>query len=380
MQLIIAVIPDYRAIAARVFNPEFMKIPDSASQEIVATLLRNGIEAIYFTDDVLAETRNYEFTFVYPNDHPGWGCVMPLANCLAARMQRFSTLLNRSFTPEMFTEELQNGWCRERYRFPEGVDIGPRTPGEIYTFPTILLNNKIIKSDPQAKILLIGNSFIQTPQKDSSLASALARISGYSVHEFRMDGNGPAAIIPMRLLLEHERYLKGKVVCLFPFSSSMFESFQFVDIAEYDRNMTLLSGMRLVRTFLPPTPDYVDLDKLQIPEGKKNIWKIFRQKFNGETEVVVSEENTKKEVFQVNVNQKIVTGTMLKITYIVSPQQRGQLYINDVLVPLMPTQYILEWKTAVAPLAADARSISIKLSGAQKDTLIAWKKIELYAP
>ncbi len=160
----------------------------------------------------------------------------------------------------------------------------------------------------------------------------------------------------------------------------MFESFQFVDIAEYDRNMTLLSGMRLVRTFLPPTPDYVDLDKLQIPEGKKNIWKIFRQKFNGETEVVVSEENTKKEVFQVNVNQKIVTGTMLKITYIVSPQQRGQLYINDVLVPLMPTQYILEWKTAVAPLAADARSISIKLSGAQKDTLIAWKKIELYAP
>ena len=71
VQLIVSIVPYLYDIAARVINAQFRDVPDYQMAILVKQLSEAGIETLYASDEIIANSEKYPFAFFFPsNYHP----------------------------------------------------------------------------------------------------------------------------------------------------------------------------------------------------------------------------------------------------------------------------------------------------------------------
>ncbi len=251
-QLIIGIIPKLHAISARVINREFRDIPDFNSACLVRELLSNNLEAVYISDKLLADYHRYPFAFFYPdNDHPADTTQDILTDAFAQLLERYH--FPKTLAKERFSTDLvQHAYAKDkRYHFPADCDIAPYRAGETFLCRRVLYEGKEVFPDPRSPILVLGNSFIQTPVTNSpdSFSSLLASKICMRVATSRFSGaSGPMTNGINYFFANPEKTLQGKRVLLLILGARHFDNARFNNIREMDRQMTLLAGKSLAET------------------------------------------------------------------------------------------------------------------------------------
>ena len=215
-QLIVSIVPDAYAIAARVINSDFRNIPDYQTAILARQLTEANIETIYASDRIITHYNRHPWAFLFPKDiHPADLCQDILAEIAAERLQRYR--FPQPLDPEKISfSQHTNASERDIYRFPDNCDIADNLPGSRYTNRQVLYDGKRLDKDPNSPILVLGNSFIQTPvTPPDSYPALLAAKLLHGVEYYRVSGaHSPMTTIVQELFTNPERLLKGKKVVI----------------------------------------------------------------------------------------------------------------------------------------------------------------------
>lgn len=240
-QLIVGIVPDMHAIAARVINKQFRSVPDNSAW-LVQQLLNKNIEVVYISEQLLKEYNRYPFAFFYPHDtHPSDTTQDIITDIFSKLLNRydFRKNLDKNFfsielSPHVFNNK--KGYC-----FPKNCDIGSNKPDEYYLCRKVLYQNQDLRPDRQSPILVFGNSFIQTPTSlPDAFPSLLASKLHMGIDSFRI--NGSPMIHGIRLLfLNPEKYLSGKRVVVLILGIQHFFNTTFNNVRNMDEQMLQLS-------------------------------------------------------------------------------------------------------------------------------------------
>ena len=133
---------------------------------------------------------------------------------------------------------------KKRYRYPTGVDIGKNKPDTPILTKNIYYKNRVVSSNKKSQILIIGNSFIDTPmEKRKSYTSLLAKKILHLPQNYSVSAHGPATTIPLSLLKNRIKYLRGKKICILPLDVSRFYDY-WIDINDIDSMLTYISNKK----------------------------------------------------------------------------------------------------------------------------------------
>ena len=217
--MIAVVCPHYYDISARVMNPEFKSVPDYNAAYVVDLLLKNDVEALYFSDEILAQASEHGLLFMYPFDvHPASGVQQIAARKIVRYLKKaFPEVCKPTYRPEMFSQK------QTPYPLPEEKDLAGVDPGflkgwysperPVY-YTEYLLNGKTIKPVPDSPLLLYSNSFLNTPGMDYLLRT-LTYEMGTGWRRMWRPIKHPLTSMLLDLLNYPEKYLKGCKVCIY---------------------------------------------------------------------------------------------------------------------------------------------------------------------
>ena len=217
--LIAVVCPHYYDISARVMNPEFRTVPDYNSAYVVDLLLKNDVEALYFSDEIMEHAADPGLLFMYPFDvHPAAGVQQTAARKIVRYLKEaFPAVCKPTLQPEMFTVK------QIPYPLPEEKDLAGTDPGflkgwysperPVY-YPEYLLNGEAIKPVPDSSLMLYGNSFLGTPGREY-LLKALTYEMRTGWRRMWRPIKHPLTSMLLDLLNYPEKYLKGCKVCIY---------------------------------------------------------------------------------------------------------------------------------------------------------------------
>ncbi len=239
-------------ISARVINKDFRDVPDFRSAVVARQLLERGVETIYYSDELIKNYNRYPWAFFFPgNGHPSDTTQDVLADILAARLKRFN--FSKTLDPKKFSF-VQHGHVygnHKNYLWPENCDIGSNTAGTSYQCRRVLYDGKDIKYDPEAPVLILGNSFIQTPMDyPESLPTLLMSKILNNVSVFRINGYGVLTKMPSVVGHNPQHYLKNKKVVIMVLGIIHFPSnISITSLRKIDQNNAMLCGKKLVKKF-----------------------------------------------------------------------------------------------------------------------------------
>ncbi len=320
-QFIIAVTPNFYDIAARVINKDFRHIPDFQSAKIVRQLLERGVETIYYSDELIKNYNRYPWAFFFPgNEHPSDTTQDVLADVLAARLSRFN--FPQTLAPEKFSFSRESHFYGDAdgYQWRENCDIGNNIPGTSYKCRRVRYDGKDIKYDPDSPVLILGNSFIQTPMSyPESLPTLLISKLRHNVSVFRSDSFGPLVRIIPSIFKSPKHYLQNKKVVIMVLGTDHFYSgVDFVNIRELDAKMSMLNGKKLVKKFFVPSNilkkengNWISTGK----QGKIKLLDISSPVWDTDKELIVSlqtyhPDKFKRAFYKINRVDKIIPHNM----------------------------------------------------------------------
>lgn len=247
-QFMVCVIPNFFNIASRVINRDFRAVPDFVSAFVVRDFLQNGIETFYFADSIISNYNRYPWAYFYPyDDHPSDTTQDVLTDILSRRLGRYD--LPKVLDKNRFSEDQAAHVYGEspQYLFPFNCDIGKNTAGKSYKCRRILYDKKEIFPNPDSAVLLLGNSFLQTPMgAPDSVPSLLTQKLSAPVMSYRISGNAIADSGFTNIFHNPEFYLKNKKIIIFVMSVDYIYRVNFVNADHYDSMMKLLSEYGLV--------------------------------------------------------------------------------------------------------------------------------------
>lgn len=269
VQLIVSLVPDLYDISSRVINHQFRDIPDIQAATYVKQLSEIGIETIYASDSILQNFNKYPFAFFYPsNYHPSDTTQDVLSDLLAERLKRYD--IPRSLDSNLFSET-QSAHCykdEEKYLFPAGCDIGKNIAGTSYTCRKILYNGKNVSRSKESSVIVIGNSFIQTPVSPDSFPSLLSYKLCSGIDWYNINALGPFSDILIRLLANPDTYLKNKRVLIMHVGTTHLSRVNryeiMLDIIQLDREQTLLNKKKMQDHFF--LQSNVSVDRIVDPK------------------------------------------------------------------------------------------------------------------
>ena len=381
VQFIIQVIPSIYSVAARVFNPQYAKYIDYESAKVTKELLDNGIEAIYTTDAIVKRAKDYQFCFFYPdNGHPAYGCQDVITDLVLKHLERFD--LKPDLEKKYFSLKWGLGTYDIRYKYPENVDIGTNKANTPILTRHILYKNKFLKFSHNSEVLVIGNSYIQTPMKEGSYSSLLAMKTLYlpdncSIGNSDMGNYGPAYSIPIKLLKKKEQYLSGKKICILPISVEYLTNQKIVNLKDIDSLLKNLNNRREIykhriisqNVSLKPFNEYRRswwLEFMNINPDAKQLQFKTRNRIYNITSFDVPEKMQKKEV-------------VVLVKMIMFPKCNGQLIINGISNFLASRLKNSEWQVITRMLPANTKKVEIDFKGTNRDNVvIAIDKISVY--
>lgn len=222
--LIISLVPNLYAISSRVINKEFQEIPDLQTALYVKQLSEIGIEAIYASDEIIRNYSRYPFAFYYPsNAHPFDTTQDVISDILAERILDYGIM--PELDPSLFAEEMTTKISgSKRNSFPGGCDVGNNKEGDLYAARKILYNGKDISKNKESPLMIVGNSFIQTPvSPPESLPAILSYKTLSPVDWYCIAGYGPFTNYIVQLISRPDFFLKGKKVLIIQFGTIHLE-------------------------------------------------------------------------------------------------------------------------------------------------------------
>jgi hypothetical protein len=247
VDLKIQVIPDPYAVAARVLNPDYAKHIDVDSATLVKDLLSVGIDADYVTDTLVARARDYDLTFCFPEDrHPAHGCQDVLTDLSSEAVTEYQ--LDADLEKGRFT--IDHGVSYRPTLFPATSRVAVEYSGRPMLTDNYLYDGVVLATDRASPVMVIGNSYIQTPMNHrNSYASLLASKTLVRPYVFSYTSYGVATRLIPELLTHGERHLKGRRICILPISAQHLRTQPWVDLAELDGMLRLLSDREQVHQF-----------------------------------------------------------------------------------------------------------------------------------
>ena len=362
-QLVIAIIPNLYSIAARVINKEFRDIPDFVSAWLARELMANNIEALYVSDRLLNAYNRYSFAYFFPvNGHPSDTTQDVLTDILAETLERYhfpKTLGKERFSIVQATHAYGQS---KQYLFPENCDIWPNKVGSAYMCRKVLYDGQELFSDPQSPVLILGNSFIQTPMNyPDSLPTLLSFKTHMGMTVYRSGAHGPLTTIMNHIFSTPEKFIRGKrVVILAMGVDHFFASIRASNMREMDRQMSLLSekipaGILTVKGNTNDVPNRLRfLDKVRgitIPDTGKYL--IADQNLP---------DNTKDTVLMIPVCAGVGCEARLKVNDRIFALPESQHTFRNNIIVTVPKQQV---------------HLTIELEG-KPGTIVAFGDIQLY--
>ena len=252
VHLIVSLVPSMNVVSARVIVNEFKDVPDIQTATYVKQLSEIGVETIYASDQIIKNYNRYPFAFFIPeNSHPSDTAQDVLADILVDRLKRYD--IKPELNPTLFSEA-QFPHCykeTEAYWFPENCDIGDNQAGKSYTCRDVLYNGEKIKRAKESPVMVIGNSFIETPiSTPESLPALLSYKLCSPVDWYRISGYGPFSDILIQLLSNPDFYLKNKKVFIIQVGTMHITAVNrletMLDIAKLDSERVLLNNKKVM--------------------------------------------------------------------------------------------------------------------------------------
>ena len=227
IELMVVLIPDAYSFAGRVIFPSMRNIPDLAYYDAALKLLDNGIEPVMLYPQLLDRWREFELLFGYQNYdwHPHFGMAEIGGRVLADILHEHG--IDDPGAKKDFTE------TRLVCGYPEHV--GKAFGLDTFSMSAVSYRGKNILPDaPDSPVLILGNSFARAPQYRASIPCRMALHSGVVPDLLKCEGIGVATIIPKRLLLNGDRYLRNKKICFLVLHPSFIKNYPWADIQALD--------------------------------------------------------------------------------------------------------------------------------------------------
>ncbi len=211
IDLICVPIPYAADIAAGVMFPSVAKHYNINHLLFLAALRQRGIETIDLVPDLTDRFLDYKLMFYYHvfNWHPHEGCVDVATDLVAERLKRYGFKRDASMKFSKIYKQ-NTGWLSNKYTW-----FGPEDSN---AEPHILLNGEEFDPDDSgAQVMVLGNSFAETPGGGGSNAFAkfLAMKLGMPVSSLIGSSNSFLQSLPRQILWNEDKYLKDlKVVVM----------------------------------------------------------------------------------------------------------------------------------------------------------------------
>lgn len=243
---IFLLLPNFHSVSKRIVFPGMRNIPDVEYYDIAQKMLCQGIEPEIIYPQILDRWAEFDMLYCYTDDnsHPHFGLSEISARTLADLLHATGIEDNNSKTA--FKESKR--YC---FSYPDYIDVFFKT--EKYSFPLVLYKDKVPDLNaPESPILILGNSFAGFPRSGAAIGDRIALHSGIVPDLLRSDASGLATIIPKRLLLNSNRYLRGKKFC-FIVIYPLFIKYQWPDIEAMDKIYSMITDGYNKTTIYPET-------------------------------------------------------------------------------------------------------------------------------
>ncbi len=258
VNLIVSLVPTMNVISARVIVNEFKDIPDIQTATYVKQLSEIGVETIYASDQIIKNYNRYPFAFFIPeNSHPSDTTQDVVSDLLVERLKRYE--IASELDGALFSESKVFRPVKEKEVFPPDCDVGDNKALSPYMSREILYNGeKIQKNKDSSQIMVIGNSFIETPiSPPDSLPVLLSYKLCTPIDWYRIGGYGPFSDILIQLLSNPDFYLKNKKVLVFYVGTmhitAVNQSETMLDIAKLNSERVLLNNKKVMGHLLLPS-------------------------------------------------------------------------------------------------------------------------------
>ncbi len=389
VRFLVQIIPDYYDIAARVLNPEFADFPDVAAARVARQLLENGVEALYSSDWMVRKAHEHPLLFFYPtNAHPATGAQEILTDQMLRFLQESPIVLPPLGDGNVFSakEESCKDWGREAW--PQKADTGNNKGGEIYTGSFVYLNGRRILFDPKSPLLIIGNSYIQTPMNEGAYACYLARKLRHVPDHVRVSGMGPFLTIPKMIFANRQKYLAGKKLVIMPIGlNHLLLRNNFLNLQDLADLNTKLNGKPLSRSVPVPPGDPVPpevmkkaAESLEFPEAKIAAWEEFIAQNGGVPcrtapgRELVLYDNPRLERSAENRDKPFVVLVKVAAFY----EKNVALSVNGIRKFIPSVMEEPRWNFMVFELPAGTEKLRISLTCSDPDAVAAVQSIALH--
>ena len=380
VQLIVSLIPNLYVIASRVINKDFRTVLDIQTAIFVKQLSEVGIETIYPSDAIILNYNRYPFSFFFPDDtHPSDTVQCVITDILAERLTRYNLKAELDFklfserqSPHSFGDD-------ERFLFPKNCDIGENQSNTSYNCREILYEEEPIYPSKDAPIIIIGNSFQQTPMEyPDSLPTLLSQKTNTRIDWYRIGGQGPFSDIMIQLLTRPEFFLKNKKVLVMYIGTDHLRaanhSGYILNISDLDTQRTLLNNKNNKGCFSLLS---------NVDESKKNDSSIWGPLANTEKTVLATDE-TGELSYRFSVEQACNSFSDSEPVILVVPHTCADNTICKMTVNgIMQTMHCsnsakrMRFFNLAYELPAGTKEISVQIQG-RPGSLIAIKDIQIW--
>ena len=252
---ILSLVPDSFVISSRVINKDFRNIPDLQTAMFVKQLSSSGIETIYASQAIIDNYNRYPFAFYYPeDDHPSDTVQEIISDILSERLKEYNICCQQD------SNLYSINTVPSKRNYPPRCDIGDNVEGDARLIKRILFQGQPVPKTKNAPIIVVGNSFIETPVgADSAQSDAFPSFLSYKtlspVDWYRIGGYGPFSDILYQILLRPEFFFAGKKVFIMHVGTNHIKYINqnnlMLNIAEIDAERIVFNNKRLRASFQP---------------------------------------------------------------------------------------------------------------------------------
>lgn len=263
IHLIVLPFPNHHTVAAMALDPQLAAWGDRRTIAFTHTLLKNGIDTLYFTDELIKKQTGRQIYFLYPNDpHPFQDLYEILVPLLAEKIR---SLLGKDDVPQFRKEDFSHGPKKASlYSAPFPISSGAYHGGKIPYYEILYKGEPYAVNSPRSPILLAGNSFCNSPHP-RSLSAMLTEKLLIPVENLINLGNGPLSSVPQELLNNPVRCLYGKKIVILAAATDMFLESTIINVDEVRREMDVMSRSQVVFSPDMPGKDWPEMDRNIFP-------------------------------------------------------------------------------------------------------------------
>ena len=385
VQLIVQIIPKHHVVSTRYINEEFRDVVDYESAIAAKALLEAGVETMFTSDEMIKRLGDYELSFFYPRDHHlAEGAIDVMTDLLLPRMERFD--LTPDLDPQKFTVTRQQGVYAESGTMLPALEAGDEQFREnIYsiTAPEVRYEGQCLQPNPDSQVIILGNSFANTPSKYSSYSIYFAKKTNYNPALMISFGPGLFNTLPRRLFDMSDVYLEGKRVAIFIVGSDfLYRNIVCLNLHELDRESRILQNRSLIgeMAVVGGVEEETAKEMARRQSRTRQLdWERFisiatSTKFTFETK---GESATVLELDDLGKRFDVSREIVAVVSAASMPPTLAQVEVNGEVRDI-PNFVQAQWQRMLFILPPGSETLQIRLLSGGKESLVAMQNVLLY--